>query len=131
MPRNMVDTERGELPEAQSTQAGSLHIVYPGLQCQPGPLASFEGCNDHEAGMGWSPRRRRRCLGGRTCIMCPDPGPGQVPPQVGTAKGLLVLQWPEARAAAQGGRTRASTVGSASSSGPVVISGHSALSRRP
>lgn len=53
--------------------------------------------------------------------MCPALGPAWAPPRVGTARGVLTLEWPEARAAAQGGRTEASARGSASSSGPARL----------
>lgn len=108
---------RGPL-QGRTTQAGSLHIVRLVLPCPPGPLASLEGCSVSVAGTGESPRKPRRCLGGRTYIMCPTLVPGWAPAQVGTAEGLSVWQWPEARAAARGDRTGARVAGSASSSGP-------------
>lgn len=64
--------------------------------------------------------RLKRFLGGKFCIMCPVLDLGQALCQVDTAKELLVLEWPEARAAAQRGKTGASTARSASSSGPGV-----------
>lgn len=116
----MADTEHEELPEAQTIQAGSLHTLHRELLCQPGPPTSFEGCSDNEAGMDGSPMKLRRCLAGRVGIMCPALGPGQAPCQEDTAKELLMLEWPEARAAARRGKTGASTARSASSSGPGV-----------
>lgn len=44
--------------------------------------------------------RLKRFLGGKFCIMCPVLDLGQALCQVDTAKELLVLEWPEARAAA-------------------------------
>lgn len=64
--------------------------------------------------------RLKRCLEGKFCIMCPALDPGQAPCQGDTAKELWVLEWPGARAAAQRGKTGASTARSASSSGPGV-----------
>lgn len=116
----MADTEHEELPVAQTTHAGSLHTLYHELLCQPGPPASFEGCIGNEAGMDRSSMRLKRFLGGKFCIMCPVLDLGQALCQVDTAKELLVLEWPEARAAAQRGKTGASTARSASSSGPGV-----------
>lgn len=80
---------RGPL-QGKTTQAGSLHIVRLVLLCPPGPLASLEGCSVSAAGKGESPRKPRRCLGGRTYIMCPALVPGWAPAQVGTAEGLSV-----------------------------------------
>lgn len=116
----MADTEHEELPVAQTTHAGSLHTLYHELLCQPGPPTSFEGCSGNEAGMDRSPVRLKRCLEGKFCIMCPALDPGQAPCQGDTAKELWVLEWPGARAAAQRGKTGASTARSASSSGPGV-----------
>lgn len=96
----MADTGHEELPEAQTIQARSLHTLHRELLCQLGPPTSLEGCSDNEAGMDESPMRLKRCLGGRFGIMCPALGPGQAPCQEDTAKELLMLQWPEARAAA-------------------------------
>lgn len=53
------------------TQAGSLHIVRLALPCPPGPPASLESCSVSGAGTAESPRKLKRCLGGRTYIMCP------------------------------------------------------------
>lgn len=116
----MADMEHEELPETQTIQAGSPHTLYHELMCQPGPPTSFEGCSGDEAGMDGSPIRLRRCLGGRFGIMCPALGPDQVPCPVDTARELLMLEWPEARAAAQRGKTGASPARSTSSSGPGV-----------
>lgn len=104
--------------QGKTTQAGSLHIVRLALPCPPGPPASLESCSVSGAGTAESPRKLKRCLGGRTYIMCPALVPHWAPARVGTAEGLSTQQWPEARAAARGDRTGARAAGSASSSGP-------------